>query len=351
MPFDLTLPNIDPGDALQLSEKMRELEGRIQVLENDTMRIIEHYVDDRCYKKGAVVRVNNGYTMCYLKDSCDSPQIQPYGDAFWVSGDTDPPSLGWTKSAFTASSKTRGNEYRLLDGKNYLVQGARFYVPHNANTQDYTIFHGRYLPEIAEWTYETIQQHIQSTAEGTYVNIPYAALWRAGELHRMGVRIRSLGSTTSFSGYWQQKNENGSPSSGEATFQNSQTEIRFHYTDKNDDNHETALRGVPVGATLKRGSTEWQITDVDQRGSHVRFTVSPGGQRGGENEYTYVFEYGSAEPLYHYEVDDHWLLDPYILGFWANNGDEIQVNKDQYMVDIQAIEVYASPDVAVVSLE
>lgn len=348
------IPPIARLDADTINETIRKIQVKFDEIDRrlDTRAgIIAPYEHGRCYQAGDLVRVDSSYTMQYLQASCESPRIQIAGDFEWISGDTDPPSLAWSKSTLSASSKTRGNEYRLLGGRNFLVQQARFYVPHNANTQDYTIFHGHLNTQLAEWTYNIISQNIQSTAEGSYINVPYVGLWKAGQYHRMGVQIRSLGSTAGFSGYWQQKNENGSPGSGEATFQNSQTQIRFHYTDKNDVDHETALRDVPVGATLKRGSTEWQITSVDQRASHVRFDVSPGGQRGSENEYTYTFEYGTAEPLHHAEVDNRWFADPFILGVWANDGDPLQESQDQYMVDIYAAEAYISPDVAVISLD
>ncbi len=310
---------------------------------------VGEYQQGRIHYPGQVVRLGLLTAICVHKTE-ESPEIIPKGVAFWLSG-LGNDDTGFNYSSNTFNLKRRGNEYRLPENEYYRVSKIRFLCPHDQATQSYSIFHERFDTFDNQWDQTQILGKFTSTAKGTWFEFGFTDLWGSHERHRLMLNIISESTPTSFSGTWQQKNENGVPGEGELTFYNSQTRMRIHHTDKDDIDHRTALEAVPEGATIKRGSTEWTLTNIrDHADSYVDWDVSPGGQRGIENEYLYSFEYGSAAPLWHGSVSNHWASNPNIVGVVQNDNDPETENENQFMLDPFVQEVTTSDHWHILSL-
>ncbi len=358
MPFDLVLPNMAPGESLAINEAFRELEARIQALESasngggDYVLIPEVYQGGEFSRRGRMVILETQpHCAVALRDTWDSPAIFPVGDPEYLTGLPPDDITGYIINVNAETIKRRGQEYRLNQGKSYKVSRMAFLVPSDQVTQSYSIWVERYDPINQDWDQAQVIGRFTNTQVNQWLEFNYAALWTAGNRYRVMLNILPESAPTGFSGYWDQKNTNGNPGEGEMNFQNSETQMRFHKTDENGVDQTSGLESVVPGATIQRGSTLWTVDDVDIRGSHVRYDVSPGGQRGNEDKYTFTFQWGSSDPLQHLEIPNFWGAREPIVGIKQDsNGDEFE-DQEQYMLDIRVQEVTVSDDWMIISLE
>lgn len=352
VPFQI--PPIARLDKESVNESLRKIQVRLDQLEQEIqnrVRIPEWYVDGECSRKGRMVVVQGQtYTVVALRDTCDPPYIYPVGSPFWVSGLPEGTAAGFNYVSDSVTYKSRGQEYRLVDGRHYRISKLRWLSPSNDLTQSYTINHEVFDEFDQDWDVTQIVANFKAGGQGSWLEFGYTAIWEAGRTHRMICNVISESTPTSFSGFWDQKNANGTPGEGEMTFQNSQTQMWFHKTDENGQDQTAGLEAVAVGGTIQRGSDIWTVEDVDIRGSHVRYDVTPTGQRGSEGKYTFTFQWGAAAPLLHAEYPGAFTSVPAVDGVSQNENDLEIITDDQYMVDIYAQQITLSPDWQIISL-
>ncbi len=349
------IPPIGRLDVDTINETVRKIQVQLDELRvevNNRVIIPEWYVDGECSRKGRMVVVEGqSHTAVALRDTCDPPYIYPVGDYFWASGlDHSLGDAGFVYSSASRKIKRRGQEYRLLDGKYYRVSRIGFLVPHDQNTQSYSIWHEVLDTFDNEWDQTQLIGNFLDTDKGEWKYFNHTAIWEAGDYHRLVLNIVSESAPISFSGYWDQKNTNGNPGEGEMNFQNSETQMRFHKTDENGVDQTAGLEAVVPGATIQRGSTIWNVDDVDIRGSHVRYDISPGGQRGNEDKYTFTFQWGAAADLVNNAIVDHYDPAGNILGYAQNDNDPEIINENQHSLDVYAQEIAVSDDWQIISL-
>lgn len=232
--------------------------------------------------------------------------------------------------------------------------------------QNYTFATGGFVLGLRLWTPEASGNFSYELwiRDGTRVSqvlsgfTPQAIGWNQVNYNRIlapGVSIdvvavvRSNVQANSFNGFWQVKNENGSPGEGEAIFQNNETEIRVHKTDENDTDQTANLEAVETGGTLSFAGLTWTITLVDIRGSHVRYSITPNLGRPTEEKYTLTFSWGFVDPVPFVRDAGFFSGTPDISGIEGTSIDSLTTTNDAHGVDILVAPANVSDDWDIVS--
>lgn len=187
---------------------------------------------------------------------------------------------------------------------------------------------GSYRPNIIGWNLFNIPPKV--VREGTVFDIALLKVSDATDVI--------------FTPYYDYKQTNGNPSQGELYHQNNTTEMRVHKTDENDSDWTTELEGMQPGGLIEADGTVWNINEVDVRGSHVRFHVTPG-YRISEDKYTFNFTTKQSYNLPYVTIADHYTTAPGIQGGFSDiSYTGIVWNNNAHGIDIRLREVYISPD-------
>lgn len=297
------------------------------------------------YEKDDVV-LDGQWTMVANKQTTDQAAPQPGGDETWFS-DVEGTLVPTGQAAQAEAVWIVMNEFVIQSGAS--TTGLRMQVPENSGNFTYSVWAIVNRGTPGEMIEELLSPFVPTSAR-TWIDVPRpSALWSPGTRLALALVTRAVSQPSSLEADWDQKNENGNPDSGNMNFQNNQTQIRVHKTDKDDVDQSTQLEAITEGGTISFAGNVWLITGVSDNGSHMRFTVEPDNQRPGEATRTVNFEWGSVAPI----------PQDYQAGFWANNPNahglsgpslsNLTQSNDGFGVDVYGSSVVASEDWDVVA--
>lgn len=322
-----------------IEQKNSEQDDRLDSLETPPrMKFIAAYVSGSSREHGDVV-LDNLWTMHANKDTSDPAAPTFAGNTNWVSELPGTPALNTLTVNQTAW--ITGNEFTWPEGGKALAY--RFYCPDVSGNFDYSLWaniNGNLQQLIAPFVPTTVGYQEISLSP---------LLWLPDTTITLYLVTRAVVQPNTFNSLWDVKNKNGSPSAGEAWFQNNGTQIRVHNEDDNGSNQSVNLSSVQEGGTLEFGGSIWTIEEVDVHSSHVRYTVSPSQGRPSENTYILTFSWGSVAALPFVNTVNHFSAYPGIRGLSGLTLDSLTYNNDYYGVDISIDELVFSDDWDVVS--
>lgn len=294
------------------------------------------------YLRNDVVR-DGDWTMIALQGTSERPAPQPDpAGPFYVSDVYG--TLAFTFPTAAEAVYITGNRFTF--NKSGFFLSYRFWVPDNSGNFVYEVW-GNADQAAGNNVVKLLGPFVPSTTG--WNEVPYNGIVRAGVAFDLVVVARASTSPNTFTGNWDVKNENGSPSEGEASFQSTATEIRIHKTDQNDVDRTAQLESVEEGGTLEFAGVTWTITLVDIRGSHVRYSIEPDQGRPSEDNRDITFTWGSAAPIPHAIDSGYYSAAPDVLGFEGTTYPPSATNNNAYGVDIQLQEADVSEDWELVS--
>ena len=274
---------------------------------------------------------DNGWLMIANKTTTERAAPQTSGDPIWASEITGiaPPTLVQETSA--EAVWVTGQRYQF--GVPVDVMGYRFYVPDVTGTYTYEVWAAASAGDVQQLVAPTTPQ------VAGWQSVPASTLLPAGVVLDLMVAARTVAQPSTVTATWAVKNENGNPSSTEANFQNNATQIRINTTPKSGD--ATGLNTVQPGALMTMAGQSWTVTDVDDRGGHVRFDLTPNQGRPSEDDRTITFSWGATAPIPYMRDVDHfapvvWPEGTLIKGFEDSvysYGDET-LNDNAYGIDL-----------------
>ena len=299
------------------------------------------WTDTVSYQARDQVR-SQGWLAIANKDNPSGSPIPTLGTDGWLFDLVGTPPA-WTRQTIAEPSYLTGQEYAFEGGG--LVSSSAVTTPANSSNFTFELW-VRSNPGLPN---ESVTQVaiIPGTATETRHEHPISAQFLSpGEILQVFLLARANTLTSSFSSTWSVKNQNGSPDSdsGEAWFQSNQTEIRVSHEDKNSTDQQANLESVEPGGTLAFGGSTWTVTDVDPRGGHVRYTITPAQGRPGEADRVMTWEWGSTDPIPYLEQSSYWGAYPLVTGLAGPSLDNLTRSQNAYAVDIYVAEMIPNPD-------
>lgn len=310
------------------------------VRELDHTRWRGEWVQGQTYKKNDMA-IRHGWLGVVTADSTlESPEPFPTGVEDWLidlNGTWTP-----VQSTISEASYITGNVYFFAQG--LYISGYRFWLPDNSQNFQFQLWSVTDLGGVNEKLTQ-IALIPNGVATGQWVEVGSGTLVipPGTELHMLKVTTAAT-LTEGFSGNWDVKNTGGTPSEGEANFQGNETEIRVHKTDDDDIDQTANLEAVEVGGTLSFGGSTWTITEVDIRGSHVRYHLEPNQGRPPENTYSLTFAWGQTEDIPFVTDTDYWAAVGPVRGCQGTTLRALDYDNDGHGVDIFVREVSVSDD-------
>ena len=306
----------------------------------DRMRWKGRWSNLTSYLTNDVVRENE-FTMVALRDTEEYPAPIPKGEPAYVGGYPDPP--GFDTLTATAS--------RVFTGQRYTYQVTAYVLEVRIYCTSTDESHSVWIvgdPEGPDPSVEQVLSDFVPAQPGWVTVRSNRVIIAEGTTFDVLLLQTAVGAPTeTFGGTWDYKRTNGSPGDGEANHQNSGDEIRFAHVDDDDNDREAELITVQVGDTISAQGQVWTVTDVDNRGSHIRYGVEPPLRLANEDPYTFTFTLGKPAEV-DYEVAPGWYTArPGVRGFEVTDGTAYPpaaLNDNGYAVDILAQELDASED-------
>ena len=284
--------------------------------------------------------IADGWLAIANKDNPQGSPIPTIGAEGWVFDLTGGDPV-WSGQTIAEGAYLTGQEYAFEDGG--LVSAIAVTLPGSSTAFSFEIWVVANPGQVNETVTQVAV--IPGVASQQRFELPMSAEFLVpGETLQVFLVARAITQPNSFSATWAVKNENGNPSENEANFQNSATEIRVHKTDKDDNDQTSNLEAVEAGGTLAFGGSTWTITDVDIRGSHVRYHLTPNQGRPSENDYLLSFTWGSADPIPYLEQTGYWGSYPLIDGLEGPDRPSLIRSDTAYAVDVYVAQLEANPD-------
>lgn len=289
------------------------------------------------YEANEVVR-DGAWTMVANKDTETRPAPQESGTA--VSIIDVPGAHSFTNKTNAAASYFTGTRYTF--GVPISIKGYRYYIPDAS---------GNFTYEVWASTGSDVQQLIGASVPSRtgWFDIPTSTIALEGDVLDLMIVVRAVSQPNVQTANWDVKNENGNPDNGNCNFQNSRTQLRISTEDQNGD-PVNWLNTVQVGGTVSFAGDTWTITDVDDRGGHVRFTIQPNQGRPSEDNRDITFTWGASDPVPYVDDADHYnhaWSSGNVEGFETTAYDPANPpagNTNAYGVDLVADFYNTSPD-------
>lgn len=298
------------------------------------------WVQGQTYNLNDMAIQDNWLGVVTAKNTTDGPAPVLTGVEDWLidlNGTWNP-----TQSTISEEAYYTGHEYYFAQG--LYIAGYRIWLPDNSQNFQFQLYAVTDLGTPNE-AVRQIAVLPNGVATGQWVEVGTGTLVvpPGRRLTMLKVTLASVLSET-FTANWDVKNTNGTPSSGEANFQSNETEIRVHKTDDDDIDQTANLEAVEVGGTLSFGGSTWTITEVDIRGSHVRYHLQPAQGRPTENTYPLTFTWGSTEDIPFVTQADYWASVSPIRGCQGTSIRSLSYDNDAHGVDLYVREVTVSDD-------
>ena len=293
------------------------------------------------------VATQSGWAMVANKQTDDRPAPQKVGQAEWV---TD--RLGgvvWdTEQNANTSVLYVGARYRVVnDGFAYRV---RYWIPDDVIDHKIEIWMvndplGIPDPHVIVPEFIVGPEDVEGWREYPIGN----TFVLANTVHDLVMIVRGVTGESSFSGVWDYKRKNGSPSAsdGEIWHQSGGggREMRVSNEDDDGTNRRTELELMKPGDEISGGGINWTIISTDYtNGGHVRYEVQPA-SRASENKYTFQFTYFGAAPI-QYDIDQNFYQGiAEVSGLYSETSYPDAVENDNaYGVDLLVQPAQVSPD-------
>ena len=316
------------------------------VLRVTNVRELDHtrwrgiWVQGQTYNKNDMVTQNGWLGVVTAANTTDGPEPVATGVEDWIidlNGTWAP-----VQSTISEEAYWTGNVYQFAAG--LYVLGYRIWLPDNSQNFQFQVWAALNLNTPNERIVQ-IASVPNGVATGQWVEVGTGTLVVAPgtTLHMLKLTLAATLSET-FSANWDVKNTNGSPGEGEANFQSNETEIRVHKTDDDGIDQTANLEAVEVGGTLSFGGSTWTITEVDIRGSHVRYHIEPAQGRPSENTYSLTFSWGSVEDIPFVTDADYWSPVGPIRGCQGTSIRNLDLDDDAHGVDVYVQQVVVSDD-------
>ncbi|MDJ0792548.1 MAG: hypothetical protein QNJ71_11690 [Acidimicrobiia bacterium] len=298
------------------------------------------WVLGRSYEKNDLAIQEGWLGIVTANETTDGPQPIATGSEDWVidlNGIFDP-----TQSTISEESYITGNVYQFAEG--LTVTRYRIWLPDNSQNFQFQLWSAIDLngPNEKITQIATIPNGVP-TGQWVEVGIGTTVVPPGETLHMLKLTTASTQSE-GFSANWDVKNTNGSPSEGEANFQSNETEIRIHKTDQDDIDQTANMEAVEVGGTLSFAGSSWTITEVDIRGSHVRYHVEPPQGRPTENTYLITFAWSAISDIPFVTDADYWLPVGPVRGCQGTTIRNLEEDLDAHGVDIFIKQFVSSND-------
>lgn len=291
--------------------------------------------------RGDVVSYQD-YLSCAMVDTEQYPIPQGSGVEAWVAGYPDTPAVEEVEistDVLMIGTRIRVQEYQIVKQARIWVQEINANVDHELWVVDWPTD-----PEKIHW--EIVSRFVPSQVGWNMISVPND-ITRPGEEFDIVHVMTSSTQAETWSGTWQSKNENGNPSSGEMNHQ-SNGQMRFHNTDKNDVDQTANLATLAPGSTIQfmASGAVYTVNAVDLRGSHARFDCSPM-TRQSEEEQAFQFVTQAAVPIKYGRIVDYHIGQPNLDGIYTTEGyfqDDGKINQNGYLIDVFAENAVFSTD-------
>lgn len=310
------------------------------------MRWAGNYNSETIYTGGDVVRDDVWTMVAKVPQTQEYPYPQPTGSRFWISGlDVE----DFTQDSILGPQLICGQRYYHTSNFQGWITGVRF-----GHFGDSFAFYDLWIVNDPTGPNPTIAQIASSVTPGAgpqWVTVPVApSIIAEGATFDVVLLTRNTGGTpSSFQANYDYKQSSGTPGQGEIYHQGNAIEMRIHHDDDDDIDRQAQLEALTPGDKITAGSQTWEIIGVDQRGSHVRFDVTPA-TRIAENKYLFTFEESPTATIEYGNVPNHYSGFASVDGFFSTTGYEnIVIDQDAYNVDLEIQQADVSADWALVA--
>ncbi len=309
-------------------------------LRNDVVKYYGPYETGQFSPKGRLVVVS-GFMCIANKDTYDYPAPVPVGDPFWLSGWGDTPPL---IKSFSAPGNQVTVGLRIVTETRGFINAVRFYATQAGAAIKHELYSTVWRDTPLQRTDQLIV--VDGVAQEGWVTLPIGdEVYRPGTPVELWLRTRdtSANASTQVATYVYE-HENGNPDSEKAAHQSNPAQIRFHNTPKTGPDMAPFFATMEPGDEISGGGVTWTVDDVDNRGSHTRFVITPATRvEEGDVQFTFT-HYADIGHPYGYELDT-WDGDPEIVGLYDLVGGVWQVvNNFGYNVDMQVVPANVSED-------
>ena len=309
------------------------------------------------YVKNDMV-VSSGYLAVANTTTSDSPVPDPSGDAVFQL----PTVPSWATDTYTGVFEG-GQRYTVPSGSLYRVQQYRFWVPTGCAVANYS--YALFVIDEADPTNLRTELVVSVSGDqvtegwNTYDNLS-GSLLSSGSAFAVYLQSINSASNTTWNADWTREGDSNAnpPSEGFWLTNANDTAIRFNMIDLDTTNQSTNLGLVTAGTdilvidTADGGANIYQqfrVTDVTDNGTWWEFAVvsletGPGGSPGVGAACTATFTIPVAAGTQYTSIADYYASDPYVSGVYSEGDTGAVQNQDAYGVDIQVLELTASPD-------
>lgn len=289
------------------------------------------------YERNDVV-VDWPWLMRANKTTSERPAPQPTGPPDWYAHADIP---GWAGNVTSATSLLTGQRYTWAEDR--FITSTRFWIPVADPTVNYTMIVVEDPLGLTPTT--TVLANNLLPATTGWLEIPTGTVpVVAGAQQDFYMFSNAVASGAVFSATWDQKNSNGNPAPGELYHLNNLAQMRFHYTDKNDNDQTANLQAVTPGATINAGGFEWEVVGITLGGTNITYDVQPA-VRLSEGERLYQFTSLQTQMIQYSFIQDFYFADPQVTGLFSETGigDMIE-NQNAYGVDVRTSPAVVSDD-------